>query len=82
LDRRKREGQAELSRSLQIATAAVDSTGMCLFIWEKTRRDARSLFRNVSIKRLLFLDPLIKTTPRKWTIKTLSNIQPVSLRAS
>ncbi len=26
------EGQAELSRNLQIATAAVDATGMCLFI--------------------------------------------------
>ena len=26
------EGQAELSQNLQIATAAVDSTGMCLFI--------------------------------------------------
>ena len=26
------EGQIELSRNLQIATAAVDSTGMCLFI--------------------------------------------------
>ncbi|MGD8713738.1 MAG: aldehyde ferredoxin oxidoreductase C-terminal domain-containing protein, partial [Desulfobacterales bacterium] len=26
------EGQAELSRNLQIATAAIDSTGMCLFI--------------------------------------------------
>ena len=28
----KPEGQAELSRNLQIATAAIDSTGMCLFI--------------------------------------------------
>ncbi len=28
----KPEGQADLSRNLQIATAAVDSTGMCLFI--------------------------------------------------
>jgi aldehyde:ferredoxin oxidoreductase len=28
----KPEGQIELSRNLQIATAAVDSTGMCLFI--------------------------------------------------
>ncbi len=28
----KPEGQLELSRNLQIATAAVDSTGMCLFI--------------------------------------------------
>ena len=28
----KAEGQIELSRNLQIATAAVDSTGMCLFI--------------------------------------------------
>jgi aldehyde:ferredoxin oxidoreductase len=26
------EGQAELSRNLQVATAAVDSTGMCLFV--------------------------------------------------
>ncbi len=26
------EGQVELSRNLQIATAAVDSTGMCLFV--------------------------------------------------
>jgi aldehyde:ferredoxin oxidoreductase len=26
------DGQVELSRNLQIATAAVDSTGMCLFI--------------------------------------------------
>lgn len=28
----KKDGQVELSRNLQIATAAVDSTGMCLFI--------------------------------------------------
>ena len=28
----KPEGQVELSRNLQIATAAIDSTGMCLFI--------------------------------------------------
>lgn len=27
-----REGQVELSRNLQIATAAVDSTGLCLFV--------------------------------------------------
>jgi aldehyde:ferredoxin oxidoreductase len=27
-----KEGQIELSRNLQIATAAIDSTGMCLFI--------------------------------------------------
>jgi aldehyde:ferredoxin oxidoreductase len=32
LDPLKPEGQAELSRNLQIATAAVDSTGMCLFV--------------------------------------------------
>jgi aldehyde:ferredoxin oxidoreductase len=32
LDPLKPEGQVELSRNLQIATAAVDSTGMCLFI--------------------------------------------------
>jgi len=32
IDPLKPDGQAELSRNLQIATAAIDSTGMCLFI--------------------------------------------------
>ena len=32
VDPLKAEGQAELSRNLQIATAAVDATGMCLFV--------------------------------------------------
>ncbi len=32
VDPLKAEGQIDLSRNLQIATAAVDSTGMCLFI--------------------------------------------------
>jgi aldehyde:ferredoxin oxidoreductase len=32
VDPLKPQGQIELSRNLQIATAAVDSTGMCLFI--------------------------------------------------
>lgn len=32
VDPLKKDGQVELSRNLQIATAAVDSTGMCLFI--------------------------------------------------
>ncbi len=32
VDPLKVEGQVELSRNLQIATAAIDSTGMCLFI--------------------------------------------------
>jgi aldehyde:ferredoxin oxidoreductase len=32
VDALKPEGQMELSRNLQIATAAIDSTGMCLFI--------------------------------------------------
>jgi aldehyde:ferredoxin oxidoreductase len=32
VDPLKPEGQVELSRNLQIATAAIDSTGMCLFI--------------------------------------------------
>ncbi len=31
-DPHTKEGQVELSRNLQIATAAIDSTGMCLFI--------------------------------------------------
>jgi aldehyde:ferredoxin oxidoreductase len=32
VDPLKPEGQIELSRDLQIATAAIDATGMCLFI--------------------------------------------------
>jgi aldehyde:ferredoxin oxidoreductase len=32
VDPLKPEGQIELSRNLQIATAAIDATGMCLFI--------------------------------------------------
>jgi aldehyde:ferredoxin oxidoreductase len=32
VDPLKPEGQIDLSRNLQIATAAVDATGMCLFI--------------------------------------------------
>jgi aldehyde:ferredoxin oxidoreductase len=32
VDPLKAEGQAELSKNLQIATAAVDATGMCLFV--------------------------------------------------
>ena len=32
VDPLKSEGQVELSRNLQIATAAVDSTGLCLFV--------------------------------------------------
>jgi len=32
VDPLKGEGQIELSRNLQVATAAIDSTGMCLFI--------------------------------------------------
>jgi aldehyde:ferredoxin oxidoreductase len=32
IDPLKKEGQVELSRNLQIATAAIDSTGMCVFI--------------------------------------------------
>ncbi len=32
VDPLKNEGQVELSRNLQIATAAIDSTGLCLFV--------------------------------------------------
>ena len=37
------EGQVELSRNLQIATAAIDSTGMCLFIAFAALDDATCL---------------------------------------
>jgi aldehyde:ferredoxin oxidoreductase len=32
VDPLKKDGQVELSRNLQIATAAIDSTGMCIFV--------------------------------------------------
>jgi aldehyde:ferredoxin oxidoreductase len=39
VDPLKPEGQAELSKNFQIATAAVDSTGMCLFVTFATAED-------------------------------------------
>lgn len=33
IDPLKKEGQVDISRFLQIGTASIDSTGMCLFIW-------------------------------------------------
>lgn len=43
LDPLSHEGQVELSRNLQIATAAIDSTGMCLFIAFAALDDATCL---------------------------------------
>jgi aldehyde:ferredoxin oxidoreductase len=43
VDPLSREGQVELSRNLQIATAAIDSTGMCLFIAFAALDDATCL---------------------------------------
>ena len=33
IDPLKKEGQVDISRFLQIGTASIDTTGMCLFIW-------------------------------------------------
>ena len=43
IDPLSKEGQVELSRNLQIATAAIDSTGMCLFIAFAALDDATCL---------------------------------------
>jgi aldehyde:ferredoxin oxidoreductase len=43
VDPLKKDGQIDLSRNLQIATAAVDSTGMCLFIAFPVLDDAACL---------------------------------------
>lgn len=43
VDPLSQEGQVELSRNLQIATAAIDSTGMCLFIAFAALDDATCL---------------------------------------
>lgn len=43
IDPLSHEGQVELSRNLQIATAAIDSTGMCLFIAFAALDDATCL---------------------------------------
>ncbi|WP_027340675.1 aldehyde ferredoxin oxidoreductase C-terminal domain-containing protein [Halonatronum saccharophilum] len=43
VDPLKKEGQVELSRNLQIATAAVDSTGLCLFVAFAILDDAEAL---------------------------------------
>ena len=43
VDPLSKEGQVELSRNLQIATAAIDSTGMCLFMAFAALDDAKCL---------------------------------------
>ncbi|MDD4506546.1 MAG: aldehyde ferredoxin oxidoreductase C-terminal domain-containing protein [Sulfurospirillaceae bacterium] len=43
VDPLKKEGQVELARNLQIATAAVDSTGMCIFVAFAALDDAKCL---------------------------------------
>ncbi|MFT5701866.1 MAG: aldehyde:ferredoxin oxidoreductase [Desulforhopalus sp.] len=43
VDPLSKEGQIELSRNLQVATAAIDSTGMCLFIAFAALDDATCL---------------------------------------
>ncbi|MCK5915461.1 MAG: aldehyde ferredoxin oxidoreductase C-terminal domain-containing protein, partial [Deltaproteobacteria bacterium] len=43
VDPLQKEGQVELSRNLQIATAAIDSTGLCLFIAFAVLDDATAL---------------------------------------
>ncbi|MCD6430203.1 MAG: aldehyde ferredoxin oxidoreductase [Deltaproteobacteria bacterium] len=43
VDPLKKEGQVELSRNLQIATAAIDSTGLCLFVAFAVLDDATAL---------------------------------------
>ncbi len=43
VDPLSKEGQVELSRNLQIATAAIDSTGMCLFVAFAALDDATCL---------------------------------------
>ncbi|HIE06876.1 MAG TPA: aldehyde ferredoxin oxidoreductase [Desulfarculaceae bacterium] len=43
IDPLQKEGQVELSRNLQIATAAIDSTGLCLFVAFAVLDDATAL---------------------------------------
>jgi len=43
VDPLKKEGQVELARNLQIASAAVDSTGMCIFVAFAALDDAKCL---------------------------------------
>ena len=43
VDPLSKDGQIELSRNLQIATAAIDSTGMCLFVAFAALDDAECL---------------------------------------
>ncbi|KJS84392.1 MAG: aldehyde:ferredoxin oxidoreductase [Peptococcaceae bacterium BICA1-8] len=49
IDPLKKEGQVELSRNLQIATAAVDSTGLCLFTAFALLDEPRALQRVVDM---------------------------------
>ncbi len=54
VDPLSKEGQVELSRNLQIATAAIDSTGMCLFIAFAALDDEKCLPALVSMLNARF----------------------------
>jgi aldehyde:ferredoxin oxidoreductase len=60
------EGQADLSRGLQIATAALDSTGMCLFVTFATLDQPDTL--------QAMLDLIGAFTGRPWTTDTLTRL--------
>lgn len=49
IDPLKKEGQVDLSRTLQIATAAIDSTGLCLFVAFSVLDEPKALDRIVDM---------------------------------
>ena len=53
VDPLKPEGQADLSRNFQIATAAVDSTGMCLFVTFATGEDPETFLAMLDMMNAL-----------------------------
>ena len=80
VDPLKPEGQIELSRNLQIATAAIDSTGMCLFIafavldqpetFQALDRLINSFYGlNLTARRVVALGKTILKTERDFNAK-------------
>ncbi|MGI6226251.1 MAG: aldehyde ferredoxin oxidoreductase family protein [Peptococcales bacterium] len=80
IDPLKGEGQVELSRNLQIATAAIDSTGLCLFVAFAILDEPRAMQRiadmlnalnNLQITNddLTALGKAVLTTEREFNFK-------------
>ncbi|CAE10858.1 aldehyde ferredoxin oxidoreductase family protein [Wolinella succinogenes] len=81
VDPLKKEGQIILSRNLQIATAAVDSTGMCIFVAFPLLDDPKSLTALVDMINARFGTSLTGDDVTNLGMKILKTERAFNLKA-